>query len=472
MSFNSYSFLLAFLPLCMIVFYLVIRKIDNKVLCVYLSFISLIYCFLSGIRTILFLAFSILINYAILLILGKKHSKLITALGIVLNVGALGYFKYYNMFIDVTNALTGSEFHIKELILPLGISFITFQQITILVDEYKDDKRCCSFAEYCAFITFFPHISSGPILTQAQFLPQIRKDFKTVTWDTISDGIYIFAIGLAKKVLLADTLGKAVDAGYADIASLNGISTWYIVIGYTLQIYFDFSGYSDMAVGIAKMFNIELPINFDSPYKARNILEFWDKWHITLTKFFTKYLYIPLGGNRKGYFRTLLNTMIVFVISGLWHGADYTFVIWGFLHGVFMVLTKIFIKPLKKVPDILSTAATFLIVNFLWVFFRAPSLHTALDVFKRLVSPGVVLDSSICAGYSHILGIDIPETFTMIPAWIFMILCLLIVFVPKNVYEYLNNHTKKKSLAIYAIVLLTVCVLSFSGVTTYIYNGF
>lgn len=279
---------------------------------------------------------------------------------------------------------------------------------------------------------------------QAQFLPQIRKDFKTVNWDSVSDGIYIFAIGLAKKVLLADTLGKAVDVGYTDITVLNGISTWYIMIGYTLQIYFDFSGYSDMAVGVGRMFNIELPINFESPYKAQNILEFWDRWHITLTRFFTKYLYIPLGGNRKGYYRTLLNTMIVFVISGLWHGANYTFVIWGFLHGAFMVLTKILIKPVKKMPNSISTAGTFLLVNFLWVFFRAPSLRTALDVFRKLISPGCTLTSSICAEYTHIFGVDIPETYSKVMAWIFMGMCLFVVFVPQNVYEYLNNHEKKK----------------------------
>lgn len=273
---------------------------------------------------------------------GGEWGKIFLAAGISINLAALFYFKYYNFFIGNVNVLFKADLEIRNIVLPLGISFVTFQQIAFLADAYRKETPDYALWQYALFVLFFPHIISGPIILHNDFMPLLNGDRKKADWEQFASGIYTFAMGLGKKVLIADMFAEAVDWGYGNIAALNSTSAVFVSIAYSIQIYFDFSGYSDMAVGISRMLRLDLPINFNSPYKAATILEFWDRWHITLTRFFSKYLYIPLGGNRKGNLRTCLNTMAVFLCSGLWHGANWTFVLWGILHGIFYDFNKAF----------------------------------------------------------------------------------------------------------------------------------
>ena len=251
-------------------------------------------------------------------------------LPIVVNVLLLLYFKYSNFIISTANQMLGKEWAFKELIQPIGISFFTFQQIAYIVAVYNEEIEKVSLVDYLAYILYFPKILMGPLMDPVDFHKQINDDsLKKVNWDNIACGVKIFSLGLFKKVMMADVFAKAVAWGFAGTDKVTSMDWILEMLFYTFEIYFDFSGYSDMAVGISQMLNIELPMNFDSPYKALSIRDFWKRWHLSLTRFFTKYVYIPLGGSRKGIILTCVNTMVVFLISGLWHGANQTFVLWG-----------------------------------------------------------------------------------------------------------------------------------------------
>lgn len=481
MNFNSYEFIFLFFSIVVILFFGIskYRKITGGIFT--LAILSLIYYGVSDSKSIGILLGNIVMNYFFYLCLVRMHKKertyikkVLMAIFVFINICFLIYIKYYNFVIDNCNLVFGTNIGIKELIIPLGISFVTFQQIAFLVDTYRGETTGYSFVEYVLFISFFPHISSGPIITHKQFFP-IIKDERTynINWKNIACGLYMFAMGLGKKVLIADVLGSAVDVGWANILQLNATSAFFIMVCYSLQIYFDFSGFCDMALGIAKVINIELPNNFNSPYKASNILEFWDRWHITLTKFFTKYLYIPLGGSRKGNVRTMINTMIVFLCSGIWHGASWTFILWGFLHGCAMVGTKIFIDKIQKIPRIVSGLITFGFINITWVLFRAGSFSACKD-FLSVVLKGEWsgLSSLVCSEFTNIFGLNIsiiPET---ILPWLFVAVVLAMVFVCKNVQEKVIEMKWGKWQAIWTIIVLVISVLSFSDVTTYIYSGF
>ncbi|MBR5361076.1 MAG: MBOAT family protein, partial [Lachnospiraceae bacterium] len=290
---------------------------------------------------------SVLINYlAGRLINGPyreddKKRRAFMISGVVFDVILLGVFKYSGFFIDNVNGIFKTDIVTMDLILPLGISFYTFKQISYLIDYYRDKGLSCSLIEYFLYISFYPQFVQGPITLQSEFIPQLRDDARKV-WDSeyASKGLYRFTLGLAKKVLIADTIARVVDGGYGELSDIRALGALVLILGYTLQIYFDFSGSSDMAVGLGLLFHFDLPENFDSPYKARSIDEFWDRWHITLTRFFTRYVYIPLGGSRKGTVRTYINVFIVFLISGLWHGAEWSFILWGALHGVAMLISR------------------------------------------------------------------------------------------------------------------------------------
>ncbi|ERT66522.1 alginate O-acetyltransferase AlgI domain protein [Cetobacterium somerae ATCC BAA-474] len=270
---------------------------------------------------------SIGINYYIGNNLSKNNvrgwgSKYFFLAGILFNIGMLFYFKYYDFFLNNINAIFSADFTLLKLILPLGISFFTFQQLSYLVDSYKGKGKTYDFLSYCLFVTFFPQLIAGPIVLPSEMLPQFEDHKnKVVNYENLNRGLYLFSIGLAKKVLIADSISPFADAGFDKMVSLTFIEAWLTSISYTMQLYFDFSGYCDMAMGIALMFNIILPLNFNSPYKATNIQDFWKRWHMTLGRFLTNYLYIPLGGNRNGEGKTLRNLLIVFLVSGIWHGA-------------------------------------------------------------------------------------------------------------------------------------------------------
>ena len=303
------------------------------------------------------LVVSVLSNYGIVTLMSRtkveKKRLLLLWTGILLNIGILLYFKYYDFFIENINLCLKSSLPLLRLALPLGISFYTFQQVSYVIDAYRGDCKDYTFLEYAAYVTYFPQLVAGPIVYHSELIPQFRDlSKKKLCFTNISKGLYAFSLGLAKKVLIADTFSKVVTIGYGNVNELNTTSAVLVMICYSLQIYFDFSGYCDMAYGMAYMMNIKLPVNFNSPYKAVSLSDFWDRWHMTLTRFFTKYIYIPLGGNRKGNARTRLNILIVYLVSGFWHGANWTFILWGILHGIVSVFERIvhfvFAKNNKK----------------------------------------------------------------------------------------------------------------------------
>ena len=335
---------------------------------------------------------------------------------IAVNLIFLIYFKYANFFVDNLNALTGSAWTLANVVLPLGISFFTFTQIAFLVDTYQGKVKEFNFVHYALFVTYFPHLIAGPVLHHAEMMPQFaRRSVCRINWDNVAVGLSIFVLGLAKKVLLADSVAdfstpvfEAVKAGGEPML----IEAWVGALAYTLQLYFDFSAYSDMAIGLSLMFNVRLPLNFNSPYKATSIIEFWRCWHMTLSRFLRDYLYIPLGGSRLGTSRRYVNLMLTMLLGGLWHGAGWTFVIWGALHGSYLLINHAW-REVKarlgwgnggRLAALGAGALTFLAVVVGWVFFRADSFSSALTMLQGMAGMnGVSLPTSLQAHLAQVL---------------------------------------------------------------------
>lgn len=388
MLFNSYIFIFLFFPITFFGYFaLNMSKVKNKskLSKIWLIMASLYFYGFFHKKYILIIISSIVINYLVSkLMLIKTYKKIFFIFGIVFNVFMIGYFKYYDFFITNVNILFGSNFKLLKLLLPLGISFFTFQQISYLVDSYKEESRH-NFIDYALFVSFFPQLIAGPIVLSHEMLPQFEaEDNKRINYKNLYNGLCFFAIGLVKKAFIADSISVFAEAGFDHLSTLTMLEAWISSISYTLQLYFDFSGYCDMAIGIALMFNIVLPANFNSPYKSRNIQEFWRRWHMTLGRFLGRYLYIPLGGNRLREKRTLINLGIVFLVSGIWHGAGWTFIVWGMLHGLAIIIDKILDKKEIKFNKFIGIFFTFNLVNILWVFFRANSLKKAGYIIKTM----------------------------------------------------------------------------------------
>jgi D-alanyl-lipoteichoic acid acyltransferase DltB (MBOAT superfamily) len=356
----------------------------------FLIFASLFFYSWWNIAYLPIMLVSILFNYVVGVSLSKdkEHTKVskkfLLIFGIIANVALLGYFKYADFFIENVNFVAGTHINLLNLALPLAISFFTFQQIAYLVDTYKGEKEY-DFLNYANFVTFFPQLIAGPIVHHAEMMPQFTKaKNKVKNYTNIAMGLFIFSIGLFKKVVIADNFAVWATAGFDTATTLNLLEAWATSLSYTFQLYFDFSGYTDMAIGAALLFNIKLPINFNSPYKATNIQDFWRRWHITLTRFLKDYVYIPLGGNRKGDFRTLGNLMATFMIGGIWHGAGWTFVFWGFLHGTALIVHRVWSQLGFKMNTVLAWFITFNFVNIAWVFFRAKEWDDAIKVLDGM----------------------------------------------------------------------------------------
>lgn len=394
MVFSSYEFIFAFLPLVIVGYYLLsgLRSIAYQHL--FLTGASLFFYGYFNITYLWIIIASIIVNYSIAKGIdyctgnGTRSRRGLLVLGVLFNVGLLGYFKYHDFFVENINAVFACSFNLKYIILPLGISFFTFQQLSFLISIYKKEEKVETFLDYSLFVTFFPQLIAGPIVLYTEMIPQFKDPKRRyINWDNFANGLYVFAVGLFKKIVIADTVALFVDNGYG-VADPGFVTAWVVALSYTMQIYFDFSGYCDMAIGIGKMFNINLPINFNSPYKSQSITEFWRRWHMTLGRALKTYVYIPLGGNRRGISRTYVNLFITFFVSGLWHGAAWTFVLWGVLHGVFIILERLAGGLFVAVPRYVKICTTFLVVNFLWVLFRAPDLETSLLFLKKMVSFG------------------------------------------------------------------------------------
>jgi D-alanyl-lipoteichoic acid acyltransferase DltB (MBOAT superfamily) len=398
MLFNSREFIFIFLPLSVVGYLLLGRLNWRRGQIAWLVFCSFFYYGWRELRFVPLLAGAILVNFAAGWLLVTRVNpvlrRTILVCGLVFNLGLLVYFKYTNFFLQSFNELAGSHWGMLDIVLPLGISFFTFQKIAYLVDCYRGKAEAYNLLDFGLFVMFFPQLIAGPIVHHAELVPQFAtRRWHRVFLRDIAVGGTIFLIGLFKKVALADAIAPHASAVFGAAAagqSVGFADAWLGALAYTLQIYFDFSAYSDMAIGIARLFGIWLPLNFDSPYKSLNIIEFWRRWHITLSRFLRDYLYIPLGGNRKGKFRRYINLMVTMLLGGLWHGAAWTFIAWGFLHGVYLVVNHAWRHLRGAGPDrstgvkvgfsifrLGAGALTFVAVVGAWVFFRADTFHAA-----------------------------------------------------------------------------------------------
>lgn len=486
MLFNSYIFVLFFLPLCLAGYFTLNKFKLYSVSQAFLFFMSLWFYGFFNLSYLPLIMFSILSNYSLYLFLRKTRSRPVLIAGLLINIGLLAYFKYTDFFISSMNSVLKTNFNLLHVMLPLGISFFTFQQISFLVDSWKGEVPCYGFLQYASYVTYFPQLIAGPIVSHDELIPQfLDEEKKELDWGNLAKGIYIFSIGLSKKVLIADVFGRAVDWGYSNRTDLYTLEALMVIFAYTFQIYFDFSGYSDMATGIAKMMNIDLPVNFNSPYKALTITDFWNRWHITLTRFLTKYVYFPLGGSRKGNLRTYLNILIVFLVSGLWHGAGWNFVLWGVAHGIFSVITRRYKVFFEKLHPALSFMIVFVFLNITWVFFRADSCRQAFGIFHSLMNFRFrhcpwELDNCFrmpeldMLFETHIRSVLHLSTSVLRKLKIYGLFfsAFLIVLGGKNSLEKASCFLPTKSRICCTVFLLVVCICSFSGASIFLYFGF
>ena len=398
MLFNSIEFVLFFLPLTLLI-YSFLRIWDKPFYAK--SFLVLASVIFYGWWKPIYVPLicgSIILNYlgSLLYHRGEKIAKITLITGIVLNLGLLGYFKYFNFFLGNASQLFGGDFKGAHIALPLAISFFTFQQIAYLIEAYRDRKAADSFLDYSLFVLFFPHLIAGPITHHKEMLPQFKEAGHGVIQPVyFSVGLTIFILGLAKKTLLADTAALYADPFFDAAAAgqiLTATAAWIGSLAYTFQLYFDFSGYSDMAIGLGLLFGIRLPVNFASPYKATSIIDFWRRWHISLSRFLRNYLYFPMGGNRCGTSRRYVNLLLTMTIGGLWHGAGWTFAVWGALHGCYLVINHVLRRVVvvdNRMTKFAGWLLTFGAVVIGWVFFRATSFSSAVAIVKAMAT-GVV----------------------------------------------------------------------------------
>ncbi len=402
MLFNSYQFIIFFFPLTLLIF-LGIARYNHHLAAAWLGIASLYFYASWHYQDLYLLLLSIVGNYTAVYWLAKlapSSRQILLWFSVSTNLVILAYFKYSNFLVDTWDKLFGQDHALAKIALPLGISFFTFTQIAFLVDSYRGKVKEFSPIHYLLFVTYLPHLIAGPILHHQEMISQFQS-YRMYRWKSrnILNGLLMFSIGLFKKVILADGVvpyvlpifnaaNQGLDISWAD--------AWLGALAYTVQLYFDFSGYSDMAIGISLLFNVKLPINFNSPYKSVNITEFWRNWHITLSNFLRDYLYIPLGGNRHGQFRRYLNLLLTMLLGGLWHGAGWTFIIWGGLHGCYLVINQVWQSYRKQQGHNLKQSTlwsrlagriiTFTAVIIAWVLFRAESLDAAILILQSMFS--------------------------------------------------------------------------------------
>lgn len=397
MVFSSLTFLWIFLPITLAINYLFsfIKKTKLKFTLknIALLVFSLIFYAGGGISYVLIMLVSITANYLFAILINYYHNKgrnklkkLFLILTIVFNIGLLVYYKYTNFLVDIVTSIFHLEFDIMKIILPIGISFFTFQSMSYVIDVYNNKVECQkNYINVALYISLFPQLIAGPIVKYQDVNEQIEQ--RTESLDKFVSGIKRFLYGLAKKVIVSNMVGEVAQNIFNNSTyALGTFASWIGIICYTIQIYYDFSGYSDMAIGLGKMFGFDFLENFNYPYTATSVREFWRRWHISLSSWFREYVYIPLGGNRKGKFRTYYNLFIVFLLTGIWHGANFTFLIWGVLHGVFMVIERLFLGKLleKNKFKFLNWLYTMLVVVVLWVFFRSDNVTQAFDIIRTM----------------------------------------------------------------------------------------
>ena len=509
MLFNSHIFIFVFLPLTLAGWYFFNYRKRYRLAQGYLIGMSLWFYAYFDVRYLWSLAASCLVGYVLCALCkkGRKGGKrLLIAAGCVFHLGMLGYFKYANFFLENACAVLGRDFTPLQILLPVGISFYTFQQLAYFLDCAMGETEVCSFLDYAAFLVYFPQLLQGPILLHGELIGQFHEESRRhFDAERVAGGIVRFVLGLSKKALLADTLGKAVNFGYENIASLDSPSAVFLAAGYMIELYFDFSGYCDMAVGLGKMFGIEIAENFDAPFKSASVKEFWRRWHMTLGRFFTKYVYIPLGGSRKGRLRTVCNTMLVFLLSGLWHGASWNFVFWGFLHGIGVTVSALRRKKIAAKPsaNASGTAAggpdrtgglcglcrlprqifTFAYVTLTFVFFRASTLSQGFAVIGKifrfrwngfLFRMAEALDITELYAVTKALDMAAPSLLPWANLGLFLLFFLLCGVLLTAEKASVPAGKRKLSLARTAAlaILFVWSVLSLSGVSTFLYFTF
>ena len=516
MLFNSYIFIFIFLPLTLLGWYGLNLHKKHTLANVFLAGMSLWFYGYFNVYYLAIILSSIGLNYLLSYLLTRipadaasytaasgsialgSHTRLLNRIaliiGIILNLGILFYFKYYDFFIENINLAFHTDFTLKHVLLPLGISFFTFQQLSFIIDRCLGRCEHYSLINYITFVTFFPQLIAGPIVLYKEMIPQFedisKRSFNAASF---SRGIYLFVLGLAKKVLLADTFALMANYGFAQTFSLDCISTIAVILSYTFELYFDFSGYSDMAIGLGKMFNIELPVNFNSPYRSCSIKEFWQRWHITLSRFFVTYVYIPLGGSKKGRARMLINTFIIFLLSGLWHGAAWTYVAWGAMQGLLVVWDNLGIIGIKgrdekrpsrfHIPAWLGWIFTFTLFNLSLFFFRSQSMLGAMQLFKNLFAgkyTGKVYDIAAQLDISEIYVIrqaldmvspNLMNYFYLIFMILLFALAFYLIFRP-NAYERTMRGELTSRRCWIICILLVWCIVSLSQVSTFLYFNF
>lgn len=497
MLFNSHVFILLFLPVCLIGYFGLNHLKQYTSAKAFLLGMSFWFYGYFHAFYLLLLAGSILGNYLFYRLLrralladtavSKRTAKGLMLTGVILNLAVLGVFKYTDFFLDTINAVFRNSIPLPGLLLPLGISFFTFQQLGFLVDTYRGEAGEYRFLDYALFISFFPQLIAGPIVRHDELIPQFA-DIQRKKWkaDYFSAGCVSFIAGLSKKILIADVMGRAVTYGYENLQTLDSVSALVVMLAFYFQIYFDFSGYSDMAIGLGKMLNLDLPVNFLSPYRAVTVREYWKRWHMTLTRFFTAYVYIPLGGSRQGLYRTCRNILIVFLLSGIWHGAGWGFIVWGLLNGMGIVLCRLFEKPLvrmseKKFSAVLLWILNALFINLTWVFFQAEHLSTAAAFFKRLFAGGIRLPA---AGFLEtfrsgefwytlkLLHLDRGGYGDIILCSGYLLAALGIVLLLPNVHTYLKKWQPSVRSALLFGILFVWSFVSLSEVSVFLYYNF
>ncbi len=485
MLFNSYEFIFAFLPITFFIYFYLNHKRLTEASKGFLVFSSLFFYSWWNIAYLPIILSSMLFNYLVGNSLNQDEGnhrfskKSILTFGIVSNIALLGYFKYTDFMIDNFNLLTDANVPTLDLALPLAISFFTFQQISYLVDSYRQETKEYNFLNYSLFVTFFPQLIAGPIVHHKEMMPQFSKARNKVkNYKNIAMGLFIFSIGLFKKVVIADTFAVWATQGFDVATKLNLFEAWATSLSYTFQLYFDFSGYTDMAIGLALLFNIRLPINFNSPYKATDIQDFWRRWHITLSRFLKDYVYIPLGGNRKGEFRVYTNLLATFIIGGIWHGAGWTFVFWGFLHGIALVVHRAWSRLGFKIWTWLAWLITFNFINIAWVFFRAKEWSDAMKVLGSMFSMDNIALPNFLASKLFFLtnyGVQFSGFTINLSAGKDLIIWLFVGFVIILLFRNFNNISLKKLNiwnSIFVAMVLLVSIYSLGNKSEFLYFNF
>lgn len=484
MLFNSYLFIFIFLPISLLVWFFLNKVGKDKAAQVFLVAMSLWFYAYFNYSYIWIILGSCIFNFGCSWLIEKFpiYRKWIGISGIIGNLGILFYYKYFDFFIENINFLFQKDIPLFHILLPLGISFFTFQQLSYVVDRMRADAVHYGLVDYLSFVTFFPQLIAGPIVLHTELIPQFQdKEKRRFNADNFTDGCVQAILGLGKKVLIADTLGLVVNSTYDYRYYLTTWSTIIFILAYAFELYFDFSGYCDIAMGVGKMFNFDIPANFNSPYRSRTIKEFWNRWHMTLSRFFITYLYIPLGGSRKGKRRQMINIMLVFLLSGLWHGASWNYVIWGLLNGIGVMLSNLRKNPPRY--KFLSWLGTFSYFLFTLIFFRSETMEDVAIILRGLINPVGVKFIYDMAG-----SMDIPELYLFKQAfqlflpqyegWIYLIAFTLLLIIcilllrgknPEQIVKEGNYTTKT---AIILAVIFIWSVISLSGVSTFLYFNF